>query len=843
MTRDDRGLTEAVAAARLAAEGPNVLPDPDRRDLVRILFEVAREPMFALLLAGAVVYLALGDLTEALVLAAFALLSVGIAVAQEVRSERVLEALRDLANPLATVFRDGAQRRIDSRQLVRGDIIAVSEGERAPADAILRRAVDLEVDESMLTGESAPVVKAASDSANALAAPGGEATPFLYSGTLLVRGHGLAEVAATGARSEIGRIGGALKSIESRPTRLTAETRRLVRIAGAGAFLVCGAVVLILGIGRGAWLEAALAGVAVGMAMLPEEFPLVLTVFMVMGAWRLSRARVLTRQASAIETLGAATVLCVDKTGTLTQNRMALTSAWTQGELSEWLADAPPPAAAQPLIVLGALASDQHPFDPMERAFHQAIAKTAHDGLELVRTYGFSRERMAMAQVWRDADGRRVAVKGAPEAVLGLCGLEGSAAQTVLSAVETMAAPGARVLALAEAEAGPGPLPESPAGFDLRFAGIVGLTDPLRPGAAAAVAECLAAGLRVVMVTGDYPSTARAIAKQAGIADSAVLTGEDLRSLSKDELVDRASQAGVFARIMPEQKLAIVEALKQSGEVVAMTGDGVNDAPALKAADIGIAMGQRGAEVARAAADLVLLDDDFGAIVAAVRLGRRIYDNLRKAMGFIVAVHVPIAGLAITPLFLGMPMFLAPAHIAFLEMIIDPMCSIVFEAEGEEPDIMRRPPRPPRQPLFTLTRLAGHVLQGAIVFAAVAGAWAAASVRLGAVAAPPVAFLTLVVSILGLVLASRAFRSAAAGLLRPNPALLPIVAAVIVAVVAVMAAPQLRALFRFGPLEPQGALIAIASGASVFVGLEVLKVLARRANKRDQRRQARRLRS
>jgi len=819
------GLDEAEAARRLAAEGPNVLPDPDRRDLWAILLEVAREPMFMLLLASGVVYLVIGDPREAAVLMAFATLSVSIAVLQGYRSERALAALRDLTSPQATVVRGGERRRIASRDLVRGDVIAVAEGERTPADAILREGSDLEVDESMLTGESAPAGKTPSRGAGAMAAPGGEATPFLYSGTLIVRGQGLAEVAATGSRSEIGRIGGALKSIDNRPARLSLETRRIVQAAGLAALVVCGGVVLLTGLVRGSWLQGVLGGLSIGMAMLPEEFPLVLAVFMVMGAQRIARAKVLTRHAAAIETLGAATVLCTDKTGTLTQNRMTIFCAWADGDLTSWAAGEATPMAVRALVGLGARASAPHPFDPMEQAFHDAAPVDHDDGRVIETTYGLTRGRMAMAQVWVDADGvRHIAVKGAPEAVLALCRLDGAAADEVTRAVEAIAARGGRVLAIARGRHDDGDLPLAIDGFSLAFAGLVGLADPLRSTAAGAVADCLRAGVRVVMVTGDYPATARAIAAQAGLPEGAILTGDDLRGLSDEALAERIRGVSVFARTLPEQKLRIVTALQAAGEVVAMTGDGVNDAPALKAADIGIAMGGRGADVARAAADLVLLDDDFASIVGAMRMGRRIYDNLRKAMGFIVAVHVPIAGLALLPLALGWPLFLAPAHVAFLEMIIDPVCSTVFEAEPAEADVMRRPPRDPREGLFDRRRLLTSVGQGLTTLAVVGGAyWAASRLGMAGDALRAVAFLTLVLSVIGLVASNRSFGGALSALRRPTPAFALIIGVALAAATGVMAVPLLRDLFHFAPLPWAGVGVALAGALATLAALDVLR--------------------
>jgi P-type Ca2+ transporter type 2C len=822
------GLSQAEAADRLSREGPNALPDPEHRGFWRILGEVLREPMFALLLAGGAVYLVIGDLTEALVLIAFACLSVAIALVQGLRSERVLDALRKLSDPRATVIREGGRHVVPSIELVRGDVIALAEGERVPADAVLRFGHEIEADESLLTGESAPVAKRVSLGMEAPRPPGGDDAPFVYSGSLIVRGQGLAEVTSTGPRSEIGKIGGALQGLATPPTRLTLEVRRIVRVVGAIAIVVCVAVVLLFGLLRGSWARGLLGGIALGMAMLPEEFPLVLTVFMVMGAWRISRAKVLTRRASAIETLGAATVLCTDKTGTLTQNRMTIVRAWADGSAIEWDAGAEPPPPARPLVRVGVLASAPHPFDPMERAFHDAARGwfSAPERWSLERSFGMTRERLAVAQLWLDAEsGRREAfVKGAPEAVLALCGLDDRRRADVLAAVEAMAAAGQRVLAVAEDREVGEKVPEAPEAMRFAFLGLVGLADPLRPDVPEAVAECRSAGVRVVMVTGDYPATARAIASRAGIEDGEVLTGDDLRALSDEALAARIGRVTVFARILPEQKLRIVQALQAAGEVAAMTGDGVNDAPALKAADIGIAMGGRGADVAREASALILLNDDFGSIVTAMRLGRRIYDNLQKAMSFVLAVHVPIAGLAIFPLLFGLPVLLAPVHIALLEMVIDPVCSVVFEAEPEETDVMRRPPRANQQRLFTRARVVASVTQGAILLAVI-GALYVWGERLGVrpEAVLEVSFLALVLGLLGLVQANRSFAGGLAAFGRWNRPFLGVICILGVTVTVIMGWPQARRLFQFAPVDWRDLAIALGAGATSVVLLVLAK--------------------
>ena len=824
-----QGLTAAEAARRLAADGPNELPRPDQRTFWRIFLEVLREPMFALLLAGGVVYFAIGEAKDALILMAFATVSVAIAVIQELRSERVLESLRNLSSPTALVMRDGARQRIAARDLVSGDIVFLAEGDRAPADCVLLRSHELQADESLLTGESVPVSKTAARSGEGLARPGGESTSSVYAGALVVRGEAAARVAATGPRTEIGRIGGALQTIVQPPTQLTLETRTIVRWLGLVAVLVCASVVLIFGLGRHQWLQGLLGGVALGMAMIPEEFPLVLTVFMVMGAWRISKAGVLTRKAAAIETLGAATVLCTDKTGTLTQNRMTVVCGWRDGRVLE----AEAAADLQGLARVGAWASSANPFDPMERAFHAAAGDEARPGAgwSLLRAYGLRPDLMAITHVWaRTGEASRyVAAKGAPEAIAQLCRMDDDARAVVLGAVQALAERGMRVLALAEGRFDGAAPPEAPTDLTLGFLGLIGLADPLRADVPEAVRACHEAGIRVVMVTGDYPVTARAIADQAGLVGGDMIVGSELALMTEAELMARIGAVVVFARILPEQKLQIVRALKAAGDVVAMTGDGVNDAPALKAADIGIAMGERGADVAREAASLVLLKDGFGAIVQTIRLGRRIYDNLRHTMSFILAVHVPIAGMALIPLLSGGNLVFAPVHIAFLEMFIDPVCSVAFEAEPAHPDLMRRRPRRAGGRLFSRRRVLVALAQGVSALAAV---MAVHQFGLWRLADPAVArsdaFAALVLTDIALVLSSRAADS---GLMRSlrlsNPAMWIMVSATLALLAVALFTPIGETLFQFGQPDLVGLAAALAAGAAVLAAALLIDRAAR----------------
>ena len=841
-----RGLTEQQAAERLRQEGYNELPSSRRRGILAVAFEVMREPMFLLLIAGGVVYLLLGDLSEALALLASVLFIIGITLYQERKTERALEALRDLSSPRALVIRDGTQQRIAGREVAHGDMVVLAEGDRIPADAELRWSINLTADESLLTGESVPVRKVAraagveDSSGQTMGRPGGDDQPYLYSGTLVVQGRGVAEVLATGPRSEMGKIGRALEGVQVEQTPLQRETGRLVRILAIWGLSLCVVLVVGYGLSRGQWLDGLLAGIALAMSVLPEEFPVVLTVFLALGAWRIAQKRVLTRRVPTVETLGAATVLCVDKTGTLTQNRMSVRQLFAQDTTIDigQRADQSIPRDFHELAEYSMLATQSDPFDPMEKAI-RAFADAAlpvdgrpHDGWTLVREYPLSPRLLAVTRVWAPAENESyiVATKGAPEAVADLCHLEGAARAGWMEQVAGMVEDGLRVLGVARARHVAPDLPPQPEDFAFELVGLIGLADPIRPEVPAAVQECYTAGVRVVMITGDYPGTAQAIARQIGLHHSdRYVTGPMLEAMDDATLRERVGTTNIFARVVPEQKLRLVNVLKGRGEVVAMTGDGVNDAPALKAAHIGIAMGGRGTDVAREAAALVLLDDDFSSIVRAVRMGRRIFDNLRKAMSYVLAIHVPIAGMALLPVLFGWPLLLMPVQIVFLELIIDPASSIVFEAEPEEVDVMRRPPRDPSVPLFTRTTAGLSLLQGVSSFAIVLAVFRL-SLALGApeTEARALSFTTLVIANLALVFTDRSrTRTILATLRTPNAALWWVVGGAVALLALVLYVPFLRDLFGFAVLHPSDLLICVAAGFASILWFEGIKVVRR----------------
>jgi P-type Ca2+ transporter type 2C len=809
------GLSEEEAARRLADEGPNELPSAKKRGFFHIAIEIIREPMFMLLIACGSLYLLLGDVKEALLLLGFVFVVAGITFFQERKTERALEALRDLSSPRALVIRSGEKKRIAGREVVRGDLLVLSEGDRVPADSILFFSTSLSVDESLLTGESVPVSKGPSEGPTDLGRPGGDNTPFLFSGTLVVQGQGIAEVRATGARTEMGKIGKALQVLEVESSPLQSQTGKLVRLFAFIGLGMCSAMVLVFGLTRGDWLKGLLAGLTLGMAMLPEEFPVVLTIFLALGAWRLSQHHVLTRRIPAVETLGATTALCVDKTGTLTLNQMSVANLCVGDDVLEIDSkEARLPEAFHPIVEFAILASPADPFDPMEKAMKELGERTLantehlHSGWELQREYPLSRKLLTMSRVWRSPDRLEfiIAAKGAPEAIADLCHLSDGERSVLARRIGVLAEKGRRVLGVARATfQDKGFLPEIQHDFDFEFLGLLGLADPVRPGVSDAIAECKKAGIRVIMITGDYPGTAQSIAREIGLQNqSEVISGPALDAMSDEVLADRVKTVNLFARMVPEQKLRLVQALKANGEVVAMTGDGVNDAPALKAAHIGVAMGSRGTDVAREAGSIVLLDDAFESIVKGVRTGRRIFNNLKKAMLYIFVVHVPIAGLSLVPVLLGWPLMLLPVHIVFLELIIDPACTIVFEAEREESGVMRRTPRRLSDSLFGARSLILGLIQGGIVLSVDLALLFWALPIYGEQIARASAFTAMILCNLGLIMLSRAGkRSLFETLLSPNAPQAWITIGSLALLGLALFVPGLQKLFMFASIPPE----------------------------------------
>jgi len=765
-----------------------------------LLLRVLSEPMLLLLLAAGTIYFFLGEPRDAFMLLTFVAVVIGITFYQERKTEKTLEALKNLSSPRALVVRDGSQLRIAGREVVVGDLIVIREGDRIPADARVTTCENLSIDESLLTGESVPVLKA-------------EKIP-VYSSSLVVGGRGMAIVYATGIQTEVGKIGKSLGSIREEPTLLQKETGSLVRSMTIVGISLCSVIVLIYALAKGNFIQGLLAGLTLSMALLPEEFPVVLVIFMTLGAWRISKRKVLTRRPAAIETLGAATVLCTDKTGTLTLNKMKLTSLYAANsfyEVSEF-ASTNLPEKFHPLLEYGILASEKDPFDPIETelkkigGLYLTHTEHLHGNWKLVKEYPLSRKFLAFSHVWQMSEKNEysVASKGAPEAILDLCHVPAKKRKETLTRVTEMSKKGLRVLGVAKSAYAKGTLPKNQHDYVFEFVGLLGFIDPPRSTASNAVREAYDAGMRVIVITGDYPGTAQFVARKIGILNpDTVITGDELAKMDHLELRKRIKTTNVFARVMPEQKLAIVNALKANGEIVAMTGDGVNDAPALKASNIGIAMGSRGTDVAREAASLVLLNDDFSSIVAAVRLGRRIYDNLASAMGYILAVHIPIAGMSLLPLLFNLPVVLLPAHIAFLELIIDPSCSVVFEGEAEDDRIMKRPPRDLNQTMFNPGKVVVIALQGlGILLATFTLSVIATKSGRSEAEIRSVAFTSLVLANLLLITVNLSWRKNIFQILRSkNRALIIVIVAALACLAVILYVPFFAGLFHLAPLQ------------------------------------------
>lgn len=833
------GLSSADAKAGLQSHGFNELLTSAPKNVWKIAFEVVREPMFLLLISCGLLYMILGDYREGIIMLSTIFLIILITFFQYRKTEKALEALRNLSSPRALVIRNGKELRIPGREVVPGDILVINEGDRIPADAVLLESLSLTIDESLLTGESAPVTKLT------VAAPNAEKVA-IFSGTLVIQGSGLAEVTATGNKTAFGKIGVSLAVIKQEETQLQTEMKKLIRNLFLIGAVLSIAIVLLYYFTRGGFIQSLLNGLTAAMAILPEEFPVVLTVFLALGAWRLSKRKVLTRKSSAIETLGSATVLCSDKTGTITENKMEVEVVYNGKEIYHRNSFPEQHELISKVILAAGLASREEPVDPMEiaiRALRNEYLDTASSGNKFIREYPLSRERMAMTRVIQDqsveSSPYKVYSKGAPETILEMCKLDTATQLQHKTVLEQLAADGYRVIAVATAGQTSIQLPDDQGAFRFNFEGFVGLTDPVRPEVTQAIRDCYTAGIRVIMITGDYPLTAASIARKIGLpAEGALISGAVLETMSDQDLRNKIGQVTVFARVVPEQKLRIVEALKANHEIVAMTGDGVNDAPALKAAHIGVAMGMKGTDVAREASSLVLLDDNFASIVAAIRSGRRIFDNLQKAMSYILAIHIPIIGLTMLPAFVStLPLLLMPLHIVFMELIIDPVCSVAFESEQEEKGIMNRPPRSRDDRFFGFRKIIQSFFSGlllllmvlAVYFLSIHEGHTDGEVR-------AIAFSALITGNIILILTNLSkTRSAIAVLAEKNTPLLIILFTAFIMLQLILFIPGLRRIFSFD-YPGMGHFIPSFIGALlVLIVLESIKYFRYRKNRKQEK--------
>jgi P-type Ca2+ transporter type 2C len=841
------GLSQTEVDEILQRDGYNEVPSQKNRNAFFMLLKIMTEPMLLLLLGCGLIYLFLGEPKDALMLLSFVFVVIGITFYQEKKTEKTLEALRDLSSPRALVIRDGEQKRIAGREVVTGDVLVIREGDRIPADATILSCENLSVDESLLTGESMPVRKSEHKTSLEIQRPGGDDLPFIYSGSMVVSGRGIAKVNSTGLNTEIGKIGKSLESIKQEDTLLHKETAKIVRLLALIGIILCILVIVAYTLIKGDIVGGFLYGLTISMSILPEEFPVVLIIFLTLGAWRISKRKVLTRNSSAIETLGAATVLCTDKTGTLTMNKMELNSLYADGLFYETskIGSTELPKQFKNLLECGILASQKDPFDPIEKELNKIGSlclenqKITNDDFNLIKEYPLSKNLLALSHVWQSKDEKQtiIASKGAPEAILDLCHAGHDQKHDIIKRIKAMSEKGLRVLGVAQAVFPSRDLPKDQHDFEFSFIGLLGFVDPMRESVPGAVKEAYRAGIRVIMITGDYPGTAQFIAKKIGIRNhNEYLTGEDLERMNPLELKEKIKNVNIFARVIPEQKLLIVNALKDNGEIVAMTGDGVNDAPALKAAQIGVAMGERGTDVAREASSLVLLNDDFSSIVAAVRLGRRIYNNLKRAMGYTLAVHVPIAGMAVLPLIFDLPVVLLPAHIAFLELIIDPACSTVFESEKEDMNIMKRPPRNLHEPLFNFETISISIFQGiGVLIATFALFLFSIKSGMSEIEARSFAFTSLVLSNLMLIAINLSWRKNIHKIiLSANKILLIVFIGALSSLFIVLNVPFFSELFHLAPLRPKDFALIVTVVFFSLIWFEVFKIFKNINQKRNE---------
>ncbi len=698
---DLQGLNPEEVAQSRALHGSNQIYVRPQRRIWHMLQDVGTEPMFLLLVIACVLYFLIGDAAEAWLMVGAVIFVTLIEIVQEFRSEKALSALRQLSQPRVVVIRAGKRQELPVEEVVVEDLIAFEEGERIAADVLLLQQNDLSVDEAILTGESLAVTKNPDEAGRNL----------LYQGTTVASGAGIARVRAVGVQTEFGKLGKSIESIETEPTPLQRQISRFVRQmlwAGLLAFLVVCAINYAY---SGSFLSALLYSLAFAMALVPEEIPVAFTTFMALGAYRMTRKHVLVKQPKTVESLGAATVICLDKTGTITESKM------TVAEVADY-------SGKGRTLEYAMWASEPTPFDAMEKAIHVAYEKeTSKDrrgSAQMIHEYPLGGVPPMMTHVFLPADTteRIVAAKGAVERILRVCNMDAAKKTDILDKTKEMARKGYRILGVCSAALTDEKYPAKQDDFPWTFEGLLALYDPPKAGIAKVMNDFYQAGIAVKMVTGDYPETALNIAKESGIrVRGEAVSGETVMQMNQTQLREIVGGTDVFARMFPEAKLRVVEALKANGEIVAMTGDGVNDGPALKAAQVGVAMGHRGTEIAKSAASMVLLDDNLAHMVNAIKTGRLIYYNLRKAIRYIISIHLPIVLVVLFPLLFDWPYLhmLTPIHVIFLELIMGPTCAIAFENEPAEPNVLRKPPRTEGANLFSWPELSLSLLQGFLI--------------------------------------------------------------------------------------------------------------------------------
>lgn len=818
------GLTTAEADLSRQQHGSNSFELQEDRVLLNVLKEVVLEPMFILLLAACIIYFAVGQYQEGIIMLISIFIVAGISLFQEYRSRNAIQALKKLSAPHAKVIRNGSITEIATEDIVTGDILLAEEGEIIAADGLLIAANDFSVNESILTGESFAVTKTASNKNS------------VYKGTLVVSGSATIKVEAVGLKTMFGKIGLSLKDIRVEKTPLQQQIKSFVK-----KMVWAGAVAFVLVVGyhfyqSGNFIESFLQGLTLAMSILPEEIPVAFSTFQALGAFRLLKNQIIVKQPQFVETLGSATVICADKTGTLTQNKMSIAYVYDVASGSSIAVKENNPLPEQ-VLEYAMWSSETTPFDPMEKGIHQLYASTAATDkralFQQIHEYPIGGTPPMMTHIFKDANGTVIiAAKGAPEAILHQTNLPIAALKKIEEQVLLYAKSGYRVLGVGKGSWQEHKWPVSQQEFAFEFLGLIVFYDPPKENIQQTIRTFNDAGIKVKMITGDYPETAIAIADEIQLNHNLeVVTGKEILLLSTEELQQRVKQVSIFARMFPEAKLKVIDALKENGEVVAMTGDGVNDGPALKAAHIGIAMGKRGSEVAKNAASLILTDDDLVHMTDAVALGRKIYDNLKKAIQYIVSIHIPIILIVTLPLLLAWTFtdIFSPVHVIFLELIMGPTCSIIYENEPMEPGTMNRPPRKMGTTFLSLKQLAMSIVQGLMITAGCLGI-GYYYMQAGSVEEMirTVIFITLLCSNIFLTLVNRSFRYSVFQTIRyKNNLVLLILSFTVLFIAALLYVPFLQDLFRLQSLTAPLLLTCIGVALVSTCWIELWKLLRR----------------
>jgi len=817
-----KGLSQEQVLAARAQHGHNRLVFKRENAVWGVLKSLSKEPMVILLLAASAIYFVMGRTGDGIFLASAIVLVSVISLYQDARSRNALEKLQQFTQPRCKVVRGGEVREISSDELVIGDSLMVEEGTAIAADGTIVQGHDFSVDESILTGESLSVAKGPDKEDGAI-----------YRGTTVTSGLAIATVTAIGNETKLGKIGKSIEGIVEEKTPLEVQIGNFVK-----KMVIIGAVVFVLFCGinyyrTGEILDSLLKALTLAMSILPEEIPVAFTTFMALGAWRLMKMGIVVKQMKTVETLGSATVICADKTGTITENKMTLARLFVLS--SRKITD--PKEALQDderaLIRLAMWASEPIPFDPMEVALHDAYAHAFPDDerprYHIAHEYPLGGKPPMMTHLFEDDKGDRIiAAKGAPEALMAVAQLTEEEKKRVEAAVEALAVDGFRVLGVGEAAFAGNDFPATQQEFPFVFKGIVAFYDPPKKNIQHVLEGFYAAGIAVKIVTGDNAATTTAIAKQVGFeGHGKSLTGDELMQLSEDELAARVLDANMFTRMFPEAKLRIINALKAKGQIVAMTGDGVNDGPALKAAHIGIAMGKKGTEIAKQAASLILLEDDLSNMIDAVAMGRKIYTNLKKAIQYIISIHIPIIFTVFVPLALGwkFPNIFSPIHIIFLELIMGPTCSIMYENDPMEKNTMKQKPRPFTSTFFNWKELLTSMMQGAVITVGTLGIYQYA-VHLGLDEAHTrtMVFVVLVAANIFLTLVNRSFYYSVFATMRYKNRMVPIIIGITLVLAGlVLFVPQVTRFFQFAPIPLAHLSLCIGVGFASVVWYEAVK--------------------